>query len=228
MSGNLFVLEGLDGSGKATQAARLCESLNQRGTACKTVSFPDYAQPSSALVRMYLDGQFGSRPEDVNAYAAASFYAVDRFASYRQFWKNDQEHGTTIVADRYTTSNLIYQLTKLPRRDWEAFLAWVQDFEYAKLGLPQPSLTFFLDMPPDISQHLLDQRYQGDSQKKDLHERDIAYLNACRESAYYCAERLSWRVVPCAANGKPKTVPEISAEILGQVLRFSDNREKKG
>ncbi len=221
MSGNLFVLEGLDGSGKATQATLLCESLKQHGMFCRTVSFPDYAQPSSALVQMYLGGQFGTRPGDVNAYAAASFYAVDRFASYRQFWKNDYEQGTTIVADRYTTSNLIYQLTKLPRSQWEDFLFWVQDFEYGKLELPRPSLTFFLDMPPDISQQLLEQRYQGDHQKKDLHERDLAYLNACRESAYYCAQQLSWHVVACSAQGKPKTIPEISTEILRQVLRFS-------
>lgn len=223
MTGNLFVLEGLDGSGKATQASALCGALQHNGVLCRKVSFPDYEQPSSALVRMYLNGQFGAQPGDVNAYAAASFYAVDRFASYQKFWKNDYEHGTTVVADRYTTSNLIYQLAKLPRREWDAFLSWVQDYEYTKLSLPQPSLTFFLDMPPELSQQLLDERYHGDSAKKDLHERSLAYLHACRESAYYCAEQLSWRVVMCALHGKPKSIPEISAEILGQVLRFSQS-----
>lgn len=229
MNGQLFVLEGLDGSGKATQTSLLCQALAQHGTACQKVSFPDYAQPSSALVRMYLDGQFGSHPGDVNAYAAASFYAVDRFASYRQYWRQAYQNGTAIVADRYTTSNLIYQLTKLPRNQWDDFVAWVEDYEYGKLGLPRPSLTFFLDMPPEISQQLLNQRYDGDSQKKDLHERDVEFLKACRESAYYCAERLSWKVIGCAQDGVPKGITQISMEIVEQVLRFLETiQQKKG
>lgn len=222
MTGPLFVLEGLDGSGKATQTELLCRALGQHGTTYQKVSFPDYSQPSSALVQMYLNGRFGMHPGDVNAYAAASFYAVDRFASYRQFWKEALERGAAIVADRYTTSNLIYQLTKLPQDEWEAFVEWVEDYEYGKLELPRPSLTFFLDMPPDISQQLLDQRYAGDRQKKDLHERDVEFLKACRESAYYCAERLSWTVVACARDGKPRDIPEIAAEIWKTVLRFLD------
>lgn len=220
MSGKLVVLEGLDGSGKATQTALLCQALKQQHIPCRKVSFPDYTQPSSALVRMYLDGKFGPHPEDVSAYAAASFYAADRFASYRQFWQTDYQQGTLMVADRYTTSNLIYQTTKLPRSEWQAFMDWVQDFEYEKLGLPRPSLTLYLDMPPEVSQQLLGERYHGEDAKKDLHERDVEFLKACRESAYTCAQQFGWPVIACSENGRPKGIEEIAAEIWKQVLQL--------
>ena len=148
MSGKLITLEGLDGSGKATQTEFLCKELAGKGIRVRKISFPDYGQPSSALAKMYLDGKFGENPEDVSAYAASSFYAVDRFASYAQFWKEDYQSGAVIVADRYSTSNIVFQMSKLPRDEWDAFIQWVQDYEYNKLGLPQPDCTVYLDMPP--------------------------------------------------------------------------------
>ena len=150
----LIVIEGLDGSGKATQTAILAQQLQKRGIPVKTVSFPDYEKPWSCLVRMYLDGEFGSRPEDVSAYAASSFFAMDRFASYRTGWQKDCEAGTVILCDRYVGSNAIHQSVKLPREEWSGFLDWLFDFEYKKLGLPQPSATVYLKMHPNTSKNL--------------------------------------------------------------------------
>lgn len=211
--GKLIVVEGLDGSGKATQTALVCDCLEELGHKVKRVEFPDYREPSSALVKMYLNREFGSRPEDVNPYAASSFYAVDRYASFLRFWKKDYCSGATIVADRYTTSNAIYQMEKTPREEWNNYLAWLQDYEYGKLELPWPDLVVFLDMPTEISQKLLSGRYAGDEKKKDLHESDVEFLTRCRETALYAAEKMKWRIVNCSQGGQPRSIQAIHEEI---------------
>jgi dTMP kinase len=214
---SLIVLEGLDGSGKGTQTALLAQALVKRGYPLRQVTFPDYDSPSSALVRMYLDGEFGSDPGDVNAYAASAFYAVDRFASFRRDWKADYDRGSVILCDRYVTSNMVYQMGKAPREEWDQYLAWTEDFEYGKLGLPKPDLVLFLDMPVEVSQKLLLQRYHGDSGKKDIHESHLEFLRSCGECARYAGERLHWKVIPCAKEGEPLPVEEIHQAVLHQV-----------
>ncbi len=201
--GRLMVIDGLDGSGKSTQLRRLCEYLDAAGTSYRHICFPDYDEPSSALVKMYLAGEFGSSPDDVNAYAASSFYAVDRYASYKKFWQKDYEADTLILAARYTTSNAIHQMSKLPREDWDTYLAWLRTYEYELLGLPRPDAVAFLDMPLDIAQRLLSGRYAGDEGRKDIHERDLAYLRSCREAALYAADKDGWHVISCGADGAP-------------------------
>ncbi len=210
----LIVIEGLDGSGKATQTKRLCRELLQRRIPYRQLSFPDYAQDSSALVKMYLNGDFGLDPQKVNAYAAASFYAVDRYASFVKFWKNDYDNGVCMVADRYVTSNFIYQMTKLPCDQWDAFMDWVQDYEYRKLGLPRPDVVLYLDVPPAVSQALLSRRYDGNDDRKDIHERNIAFLQRCREAALYSARKLGWRVLACAEDDRMKPVEQVFDEML--------------
>ena len=192
---SLVVLEGLDGSGKGTQAKLLAQALAGRGVPLRPVTFPDYSSPSSSLVKMYLNGEFGSAPEDVNAYAASAFYAVDRFASFRKDWGEDYRQGKLILCDRYATSNMVYQMGKVPREEWDRYLAWVEDFEYQKLGIPRPDLVLYLDMPIEVSQKLLLERYHGDSGKKDIHESHLGFLRACRESARYAGQRLGWREI---------------------------------
>ena len=219
MSGKLIVVEGLDGSGKATQTALLCRALSERGLRVRQVSFPDYGEPSSALVKMYLAGEFGGEPNDVNAYAASSFYAVDRFANYVKFWRRDYLDGAVIVADRYVTSNLVFQLPKLPPAQWEHYAEWVQDYEYGKLGLPRPDTVVYLDMPPEVSQRLLSGRYRGDEKRKDIHESNAAFLRACRESAAYAAEKLGWLVVNCASGDQAKAIGEVHREIMNLLTK---------
>lgn len=218
MSGRLITIDGLDGSGKATQTELLCRELERRGVKFRHVSFPNYEEESSAPVKMYLNGEFGGKPEDVNAYAASSFFAVDRYASFVRHWREEYLNGALIVADRYTTSNIIYQLPKLPRAHWDSYIKWIQDFEYEKLALPRPNLTIYLELPTEISQRLLDKRYRADGGSKDIHESNTDYLSACRESAVYAAKCLSWKTVNCECGSKPRSVQDIHAEILKIVL----------
>ena len=209
----LIVIEGLDGSGKATQAKRLTEALVEKGIPVREVSFPDYESDSSALVRMYLSGQFGTDPQDVNAYAASSFFAVDRFASYKKDWCRDYARGV-VIADRYTTSNAVHQCSKLPKEQWEDFLNWLFDFEYKKLGIPAPDRVIYLDVDPAVSQALMTARYRGDENKKDIHERDIAYLRHSREAAAYCAEKLGWETVDCCRDGQMRSIEDIHKDVM--------------
>lgn len=222
--GRLVVIDGLDGSGKTTQLARLDGYLADQGIHYKQISFPDYRNPSSALVKLYLDGVFGSSPDAVNAYAASSFYAVDRFASFKQFWQPDYEAGALILAARYTTSNAIHQMGKLPRQHWDAYLNWLEDYEYDRLGLPRPDLVIFLDMPPEVSQALLSGRYQGNEERKDIHERNWTYLLRCRDSALYAARVLGWQVVSCAEHGRPLPVEEITERLIHLLKSLSDTK----
>ena len=224
---SLIVLEGLDGSGKGTQTKLLAESLEGRGVPLRHVTFPDYDSPSSALVRMYLDGEFGSEPEDVNAYAASTFYAVDRYASYKQVWGEYYQSGGLVLADRYTTSNAVHQASKLPPEQREDFFRWLEDFEYGKLGLPKPDLVCYLEMDRKVSEQLLEHRYQGDESKRDIHERDRAYLEQCRISADYAAEHWNWRRVACCQKGQVLGVEEIT-QTLWELTRPFWNKLQGG
>ena len=215
--GKLIVIEGLDGSGKGTQAAELAKNLSAGGAPVRKVSFPDYASDSSALVKMYLSGQFGKDPQDVNAYAASTFYAVDRFASFKRDWGGFYEGGGIVVADRYTTSNAVHQCSKLPQEQWDAFLAWLFDFEYHLLGIPSPDLVVYLSVDPAVSQRLMTGRYQGDESRKDIHEGNLAYLRRSRLAAEYCSSRLGWRQIECCRGGQMRTVEAIQADILALI-----------
>lgn len=215
--GKLIVIEGLDGSGKGTQAELLTERLRQQGEAVRKVSFPDYASDSSALVKMYLSGQFGTDPADVNAYAASAFYAVDRFASFKRDWGKFYADGGIIVADRYTTSNAVHQCSKLPREQWDGFLAWLFDFEYCLLGIPTPDAVIYLNVDPAVSQRLMTGRYRGDESKKDIHEGNLSYLQRSREAAAYCSRKLGWREIACCENGEMRSISAIGEEIFRQL-----------
>lgn len=215
--GKLIVIEGLDGSGKSTQLSLLPDRLSEKGIDCRTVSFPDYESDSSALVKMYLAGKFGTKPSDVNPYAASAFYTVDRYASYKSVWGEYYNAGGTVVSGRYTTSNAVHQTSKLPESEWKAFLDWLYDFEYGKIAIPKPDKVIFLDMPVGVSQKLLDRRYSAGG-GKDIHESDTEYLENCRKAAVFTADYSGWSIIPCAAGGEPRSVEEISDDILKEVL----------
>ncbi len=221
----LIVIEGLDGSGKATNAALLRDRLEACGKAARKISFPDYESDSSALVKMYLSGRFGDSPDSVNAYAASAFYAVDRYAGFKLDWGAALADGAWVIADRYTTSNAVHQCSKLPPDRWDGYLDWLYDFEFEKLGLPKPDAVIYIDIPREISEKLLENRYGGDEGKKDIHEKDAGYLEKSRAAALYAAKKLGWRVFRPACGGAmppreqvAERIFEIIKEIYGDKL----------
>lgn len=214
MAGKLIVLEGTDGSGKSTQFRLLCGRLQKEGAAFQKLVFPQYSEPSSALLRMYLNGEFGSHPSDVNAYAASVFFAVDRYAAWKKVWGKDYAAGELILSDRYTTSNAVHQGGKLPPEDQPAFFDWLFDLEYNRLGLPAPDAVIYLDMPTAESVKLLRARESATHTKGDIHEVDESYLAACRETALRAAEHCGWRRVSCVDRaGRVRSIEDIHQEI---------------
>lgn len=214
MSGKLIVIEGLDGSGKATQSNLVYEALVSQGKPVRKVSFPAYESQSSALVKMYLAGDFGKDPGDVNAFAASTFFAVDRYASFKSQWGKFYEEGGIVIADRYTTSNAVHQCSKLPRDQWDPFLDWLFHFEFQLMGIPAPDAVIYLRVDPAVSQKLMTQRYQGDESKKDIHESNLDYLAKSREAAEYCADKLGWKTVSCTEGDAMRTIQAIHEEVM--------------
>ena len=216
MSGTLYVIEGVDGSGKATQTELLYQALLAQGKSVRKVSFPNYDSPSSSLIKMYLNGEFGTDPQSVNAFATSVFFAVDRFASFRKDWQAFYENGGIIIADRYVTSNLVHQAGKISDADEkERYLAWLSDLEYRVFGLPKPDGVIFLDMPPAYSFRLRQQRNelkQGLTQ--DIHEANQAYLQQAYDNAIGIAKHQNWQIVSCVAGDAIRSREDIHAEIL--------------
>ena len=215
--GKLIVIEGTDGSGKSTQFRMMSEHLTKDNIAFKHLVFPRYKEESSALIRMYLGGQFGSKPSDVNAYAASAFYAVDRYASYKMDWGKWYEDGGLVLSDRYTTSNAVHQASKEKPEVRENYLHWLYDFEYAKLGLPKPDLVIYLDVPTDFTQKLLRHREAATNTTADIHEQDMQYLATCRETGRAAAAYYGWTVISCVKDGQMRSIEDIHAEIYRHV-----------
>lgn len=215
--GKLIVIEGTDGSGKSTQFKLLSERLEKNHVEFKHLVFPRYSEESSALIRMYLGGQFGSNPSDVNAYAASSFYAVDRYASYKMDWGQWYENGGTVLSDRYTTSNAVHQASKEPVEGRKAFWSWLYDFEYEKLSLPRPDLIIYLDVPTDFTEKLMRHRESSTGTTADIHEKDLAYLATCRETGRAAAEFYGWTVISCVRDGQMRSIEDIHEEIFRHV-----------
>jgi dTMP kinase len=218
MSGKLIVFEGTDGSGKSTQFQLAKEALTVGAQDFRTMVFPRYQEESSALVRMYLSGQFGKSPSDVNAYAASTFYAVDRYAGYKQDWGSYYENGGLMLADRYTTSNAVHQASKLQTLERPDFFRWLADFEYVRLGLPEPDLVLWMDMPIDRTIENLRRREADTHTTADIHEVDTNYLRSCYESASQAAEFYGWRRISCVdPDGTVRPISDIHEEIM-QIL----------
>ncbi|MCD7946739.1 MAG: thymidylate kinase [Oscillospiraceae bacterium] len=220
MAGKLIVFEGTDGSGKSTQFRLLCDRLTRESAEFTRLVFPQYDQPSSMLLRMYLDGSFGLRPDDVNPYAASTFYAVDRYASWKQGWGDDYRAGKLILADRYITSNAVHQAAKLPEAAWEGFFDWLFDFECDKLGLPRPDFVFYMDMPTEQALALLRAREEATDTHGDIHETAADYLALCRKTAQRAAKYLGWHPVACVDDaGRVRPAEDIHAEIWQTLTR---------
>jgi len=218
--GKLIVIEGTDGSGKSTQFSLLTQRLESEERAFRRLVFPRYSEPSSALIRMYLGGEFGTDPKAVNSYAASAFYAVDRYASYKQDWEKYYAEGGVVVSDRYTTSNAVHQASKEPPENREAFLKWLYDFEYNLLGLPKPDLTIYLDVTTDCTEKLMRHREQETNTKADIHEQDMNYLATCRQAGREAAAYSGWTVIQCVRDGAMRSVEDIHQEIYAKIIKL--------
>ncbi len=214
--GTLFVIEGVDGAGKATQTAKLVERLIAEGKDPLKLTFPDYENKSSDIVKMYLNGTFGTHAEDVNAKAASTFFAIDRYVSYKTRWEKDFLENRVIVADRYVTSNMIHQASKLDSvAEKKAFIDWLADFEYGIYKLPEPTKVVFLDMPPEYAAELTKTRANKSTGEmvQDIHESDRAYIQKSYDNALWVAENYNWHIIRCVKDGKVRTIDDISEEI---------------
>ena len=217
--GKLIIIEAGDGSGKATQTRALYEHLLADGHRVHRIEFPDYEADSSMLVRMYLRGDFGGHAEDVNAFAASTFFAVDRYASFRMKWKKFYDAGDIILADRYTTSNMVHQAVKLTdAKERDEFLDWLWDLEFTKMGLPVPNRVVFLNMDPAIADRLIAARAQETGQAKDIHEKDADYLHRCHQAYVALAQKYGWSQVKCDQAGQLRSIEAIHAEVY-QAIR---------
>ena len=215
--GKLIVIEGTDGSGKSTQFKLLTSRLARENYDFQKLVFPQYSEPSSALIRMYLAGEFGSNPADVNAYAASAFYAVDRYASYKKVWGQWYENGGLVVSDRYTTSNAVHQASKETGDAQKQFLQWLSRFEYEQLGLPRPDLILYLDVPTDFTEAMMRRREADTNTHADIHEQDMEYLATCRRTGKAAAEFYGWTVIDCVQNGIMRSIEDIHEEIYRHV-----------
>ncbi len=216
--GKLIVIEGTDGSGKSTQFKLLTRRLTAEGLQFRQLVFPQYSEESSALIRMYLGGEFGTNPSDVNAYAASAFYAVDRYASFKKSWGKWYDDGGIIVSDRYTTSNAVHQASKEPVEHQQEFLKWLSEFEYDKLGLPRPDLIIYLDVPTDFTEQMMRRREADTNTSADIHEKDMAYLATCRRTGRAAAEYYGWTVISCVRDGQMRSIEDIHQEIYRRVM----------
>ena len=208
-----IVIEGVDGSGKETQTRLLCRKFPE----ARKIEFPNYKSDSSALVKMYLEGRFGAKPDDVSAYAASVFFACDRYASYKSEWGEFLHNGGTVIADRYVSSNLIHQMCKITDQNKrDEFMKWLLDFEYGIMEIPKPDVTIFLDMPVKYARQLMENRANKitGSDVKDIHESDTEYLQHAYNSAVDVCEKLNWERVICAGGGVIRTPEDISAEVF--------------
>ena len=215
--GKLIVFEGIDGSGKSTQFKMLCDRLVKEGRRFKQLVFPRYDEPSSALIKMYLAGDFGSDPGSVNAYAASSFYAVDRYASFIQDWREYYQDGGLILTDRYTTSNALHQGAKIIGNERESFFNWLYDYEFSLIGLPVPDLVFYMNIDPELAGSRLLRRQTETDTSADIHEKDMSYLMSCAESGEHAASRFGWYKVNCFVNDVERSKEDIHAEIYKRI-----------
>ena len=219
MQGKLIVMEGIDGSGKSTQYKKLCSRLEAEGVKFRKAVFPRYDKESSALIREYLSGAYGEKPTDVNAYAASTFYAVDRFASFKTDWGGYYNGGGLVLADRYTTSNACHQGSKLAPGERQSFLDWLYNFEFDLLGLPRPDLVLYLDIDVETSRRQMEQRQRETNTSADIHEKDFAYLAACLEAGHYAADHYGWTKIRCVEAGRMRSIEDIHGDICAAVRR---------
>lgn len=221
--GKIFVIEGTDGSGKQTQVQKLQERFDKEKIDYKMVSFPNYNSPTSALVKMYLAGEFGENAQEISPYIASTFYAVDRYGTYQKELKEYYENGGIIIADRYTTANMVHQAGKIKDdTEREKFLEWLYDFEFNIYKLPKPTKAFFINMPPEYALKLIENRANKftNEQTKDIHERDKNHIVNSYEAACKVVDKYNWYNVKCVSNGEIRSIEDIHEEIYKEIMKY--------
>ncbi|CEN80606.1 dTMP kinase [Paraclostridium sordellii] len=228
MKGKLIIIEsGSDASGKATQTKKLFNRLEQDGYKVKKVEYPNYKSESSALVKMYLNGDFGKNAEDVDPYVASTFFAADRYASFKTEWEEFYNNGGIIIADRYTTSNMVHQASKMDGNERDKFINWLFDYEFNLYKIPEPDCVVFLDVPIEYSKKLMENRknkFTGED-KKDIHESDISYLSKSYENSLYIANKYNWNKINCIENENLRSIESIHEEIYNIVKENLNSME---
>lgn len=218
--GKLIVIEGTDSSGKETQTKRLFEKLEEKGLKVKKISFPNYDSPACEPVKMYLAGAFGEDAMKVNPYPVSTMYAIDRYASFKTDWEKFYNEDGIIVTDRYVTSNMVHQASKIRDLDEKKqYLNWLENLEYEKMGIPRPDLVIFLNMPTDMAVKLMAERKNKitGEEKKDIHERDKEYLKESHANACKIANIYNWKEIKCSDGDRIKTIEEIGEEVFSLV-----------
>ena len=221
--GKLFVIEGTDGSGKQTQLERLKQRFDEENIEYKSMSFPNYENESSSLVKMYLAGEFGENAKDVSPYIASTFFAADRYATFKRYYEDFYNNGGIILADRYTTANMVHQAGKIQdSEERKKFLNWLYDFEFNLYGLPKPDKVFFLNMPPEYSLKLTQDRENKFSHKqaKDIHERDKNHIIDSYNAACSIIDEYNWTEIKCIKDGKIRTIEDIHSQIYDEIIKI--------
>lgn len=221
MKGKLIIIEsGSDASGKATQTKKLYERLLEDGYNVRKVEYPNYDGESSALVKMYLRGEFGSKPSDVDPYIASTFYAADRYASFKTEWEEFYNNGGIVLADRYTTSNMVHQASKMAKEDRDKYLDWLFDYEFNLYKIPQPDCVVFLDVPIEFSKKLMENRKNKitGEDKKDIHESDLDYLEKSYNNSLYIADKYNWEKINCVEEENLRSIDSIHEDIYKVVV----------
>lgn len=227
LNGKIIVIEGTDGSGKQTQAAKLKEKLINTGNKVFSTSFPNYESASSALVKMYLNGEIKENANDVSAKAASIFYAADRYITYKKEIEPVYlAQDSVLVFDRYVASNIIHQgaklLSKYPtedskdkKRELQEFVKWLYNLEHEDFGIPKADVTIYLNVPIEYTIKLREQRVNKitGGEKQDIHESDVSHLKNASAAGMLAANSLGWNVIECVKGGKMRAIDDIAEEI---------------
>lgn len=229
MKGKLIIIEsGSDASGKATQTKKLLDRLTDEGHNVRRVEFPNYKSDSSALVKMYLNGDFGKKASDVDPYIASTFFTVDRYASFKTEWEEFYNDGGIVIADRYTTSNMVHQASKMDKSDRDKYLDWLNEYEFEMFKIPRPDCVIFLDVPIEYSVELMKNRNNkitGEAQK-DIHELDVEYLTKCYNNSLEIAEKYDWKKIDCVKENKLRSIDDINEEVYSHAINSIKNLER--
>lgn len=209
--------------GKQTQTNKIYERLINKSYDVFKTSFPNYDNLSSGPVKEYLSGKISENPNDISPKAASSFYAVDRYISYKEnIEKYYLDDKTIIIFDRYVSSNLLHQGAKLynnskngNQKKLDEYISWLNNFEYGDLELPVATMTFFLYVPLETTLKLIENRKNkfNNDDKKDIHESDTTHLKNAINSGLYCAKKLGWKIINCVNENGLRTPDDINDEI---------------